>query len=233
MEYFASGIEFSAANAILAHYTNTWSLINLFLMFLESRSDFCSMEKTYLTTNKICKWDCNSFDLELEGHYSCCGLTWPPKYYTCSFCKREFKSAQALGGHMNVHRKDRAKLKLLSSLVLECQKPKTYSKLNPNSSPSNLISSPSVNLSFCPHHSLLPPLLTSPSSSLLPYGENRIKPLSPQLGDLSKEKTMAPFLGVEKLKQHAQKYEVDVADLERGFKDSKEVLDLELRLGYF
>ncbi|XP_061368973.1 zinc finger protein 10-like [Gastrolobium bilobum] len=39
------------------------------------------------------------------------GCRWPPRSYTCHFCKREFKSAQALGGHMNVHRRDRAKLK--------------------------------------------------------------------------------------------------------------------------
>ena len=31
--------------------------------------------------------------------------------YTCGFCKRQFQSAQALGGHMNVHRRDRAKLR--------------------------------------------------------------------------------------------------------------------------
>ncbi|XWS31461.1 hypothetical protein CRYUN_Cryun23aG0078100 [Craigia yunnanensis] len=205
-------------------------------MFLESRSDFCSMEKTYLTTNKIGKWDCNSFGLELEGDHSCCGLTWPPKYYTCSFCKRVFKSAQDLGGHMNVHRKDRARFRLFS-LVLEYQNPKPNSNPNPNSSPSNLISSRSVNFSLYPHHSLLSPFLTSPSSSLLPYGKNRRKPLIPQLGDLSKEKTITTFLGVEKLKRHAQKYELEVGwvtglDLERGFKDSNEVLDLELRLGY-
>lgn len=36
---------------------------------------------------------------------------WPPRSYSCSFCNREFRSAQALGGHMNVHRRDRAKLK--------------------------------------------------------------------------------------------------------------------------
>lgn len=28
-------------------------------------------------------------------------------YYECSFCKRGFTNAQALGGHMNIHRKDR------------------------------------------------------------------------------------------------------------------------------
>ncbi|KAA8549318.1 hypothetical protein F0562_001002 [Nyssa sinensis] len=31
--------------------------------------------------------------------------------YECTFCKRGFCNAQALGGHMNLHRKDKAKLK--------------------------------------------------------------------------------------------------------------------------
>ncbi|XP_074574048.1 uncharacterized protein LOC141830536 [Curcuma longa] len=35
---------------------------------------------------------------------------WPPRSYACTFCRREFKSAQALGGHMNSHRRDRALL---------------------------------------------------------------------------------------------------------------------------
>lgn len=39
------------------------------------------------------------------------GSMWPPRSYTCNFCRREFRSAQALGGHMNVHRRDRARLK--------------------------------------------------------------------------------------------------------------------------
>ncbi|XP_010543923.1 PREDICTED: probable transcriptional regulator RABBIT EARS [Tarenaya hassleriana] len=39
------------------------------------------------------------------------GCVWPPRTYRCSFCGREFRSAQALGGHMNVHRRDRARLK--------------------------------------------------------------------------------------------------------------------------
>ncbi|CAN6231220.1 unnamed protein product [Urochloa humidicola] len=52
-------------------------------------------------SNKQQPWrSCNSF----MG-------TWPPRSYPCSFCKREFRSAQALGGHMNVHRRDRARLR--------------------------------------------------------------------------------------------------------------------------
>ncbi|THU44937.1 hypothetical protein C4D60_Mb02t12640 [Musa balbisiana] len=39
------------------------------------------------------------------------GFTWPSRTYCCSFCRREFKSAQALGGHMNVHRRDKARLR--------------------------------------------------------------------------------------------------------------------------
>ncbi|KAI0527693.1 hypothetical protein KFK09_003298 [Dendrobium nobile] len=39
------------------------------------------------------------------------GCIWPPRSYPCSFCGRDFRSAQALGGHMNVHRRDRARLK--------------------------------------------------------------------------------------------------------------------------
>ncbi|XP_042455024.1 probable transcriptional regulator RABBIT EARS [Zingiber officinale] len=43
------------------------------------------------------------------------GCIWPPRFYSCSFCGRDFRSAQALGGHMNVHRKDRAMLKQYNS----------------------------------------------------------------------------------------------------------------------
>ncbi|GMH04252.1 hypothetical protein Nepgr_006091 [Nepenthes gracilis] len=53
-------------------------------------------------------WEEKAFSEAAEGR----GLwIWPPRSYSCSFCKREFSSAQALGGHMNVHRRDRALLK--------------------------------------------------------------------------------------------------------------------------
>ncbi|XP_058082472.1 zinc finger protein 8-like [Magnolia sinica] len=31
--------------------------------------------------------------------------------YECMFCKRGFSTAQALGGHMNIHRRDRARIR--------------------------------------------------------------------------------------------------------------------------
>ncbi|KAL8152722.1 hypothetical protein V2J09_010482 [Rumex salicifolius] len=33
--------------------------------------------------------------------------------YTCTFCEKGFSNAQALGGHMNIHRRDRARLRNL------------------------------------------------------------------------------------------------------------------------
>ncbi|KAK1265289.1 Transcriptional regulator TAC1 [Acorus gramineus] len=36
--------------------------------------------------------------------------------YDCNFCKRGFSNAQALGGHMNIHRKEKARLKKSSTV---------------------------------------------------------------------------------------------------------------------
>lgn len=52
-------------------------------------------------------WEVRAF---AEDTGNVMGMTWPPRSYTCAFCRREFRSAQALGGHMNVHRRDRARL---------------------------------------------------------------------------------------------------------------------------
>ncbi|KMZ74332.1 hypothetical protein ZOSMA_12G00160 [Zostera marina] len=54
-------------------------------------------------------WEEQAFAEDSAGGLG--GCVWPPRSYSCSFCGREFKSAQALGGHMNVHRRDRARLK--------------------------------------------------------------------------------------------------------------------------
>ncbi|XXG87359.1 hypothetical protein AAC387_Pa11g2068 [Persea americana] len=36
-------------------------------------------------------------------------VTGTGRFYACVFCKRGFSTAQALGGHMNIHRRDRAR----------------------------------------------------------------------------------------------------------------------------
>ncbi|KAK9123897.1 hypothetical protein Sjap_013499 [Stephania japonica] len=47
----------------------------------------------------------------IEDHQQSPSSTHQARSYECNFCKRGFSNAQALGGHMNIHRKDRAKLK--------------------------------------------------------------------------------------------------------------------------
>ncbi|CAL9137717.1 unnamed protein product [Musa acuminata var. zebrina] len=74
------------------------------------------------------------------------GFTWPSRTYCCSFCRREFKSAQALGGHMNVHRRDKARPRQSPP-----SNPKLGSKAVPcsNDAFSSMIS-PSIHLSCSP-----------------------------------------------------------------------------------
>ncbi|KAI3790694.1 hypothetical protein L2E82_03925 [Cichorium intybus] len=116
------------------------------------------------------------------------GFSWPPRSYTCTFCKREFRSAQALGGHMNVHRRDRARLRQMPcsrdlpihpqnfssnySLFNLNQDPNPHpnpnckSNPNPNMSQyfsSNLSSTPTMFPSFT-STSKLPPLMSSSPS---------------------------------------------------------------------
>ncbi|KAI3678832.1 hypothetical protein L6452_38135 [Arctium lappa] len=50
----------------------------------------------------------NSSDQELDQDDQV-GIVRGGRSYECIFCKRGFTTAQALGGHMNIHRKDRAK----------------------------------------------------------------------------------------------------------------------------
>ncbi|CAN4097829.1 unnamed protein product [Withania somnifera] len=59
-------------------------------------------------------WEVKAFE---EDTGNSMGATWPPRFYTCTFCRREFRSAQALGGHMNVHRRDRVRLNQTPSLA--------------------------------------------------------------------------------------------------------------------
>ncbi|KAL5569023.1 hypothetical protein UlMin_025598 [Ulmus minor] len=100
------------------------------------------------------------------------GCIWPPRSYSCSFCMREFRSAQALGGHMNIHRRDRARLKqTLISPNLDNTNISNHLHQNPNSSSNSSprVSSPSCSkeklVNISQHHFLLP---FSSSSSFPP-----------------------------------------------------------------
>ncbi|XP_050220024.1 transcriptional regulator SUPERMAN [Mercurialis annua] len=154
------------------------------------------------------------------------GFSWPPRSYTCSFCKREFRSAQALGGHMNVHRRDRARLRQSPPpLPKDGQCSILNLSMNPNPNVNNSSSAPLSALS-------------SPSFASNPFYE----PLSPKTSDLTKSKTRKSCLdggefdgvsqedGCNKL---LKKAEILRLDLEIGLlSDSKDELDLELRLGH-
>lgn len=141
-------------------------------------------------------WDFGNEASDLVG----AGFSWPPRSYICSFCKREFRSAQALGGHMNVHRRDRARLR---------QSPEAC---NGKFLPLNLNLDPNPNPSLTPN--------PTPFSSLLTKKFPHFTSMKfPPLPAETKEFKKRDFVRL---------------DLEIGLisTESKEELDLELRLGY-
>uniref|UniRef100_A0A7N0ZYE2 C2H2-type domain-containing protein n=1 Tax=Kalanchoe fedtschenkoi TaxID=63787 RepID=A0A7N0ZYE2_KALFE len=78
-------------------------------------------------------WEVRSF-AEDTARGMC--TTWPPRSYTCTFCRREFMSAQALGGHMNVHGRDRARLHQTGNSLMKINSPNP-SAVNPTLSSSS------------------------------------------------------------------------------------------------
>lgn len=86
-------------------------------------------------------WEEEAFAHNGDGLFG--SFIWPPRSYSCSFCKKEFRSAQALGGHMNIHRRERAKLKQSLNYTTPPQNPKLHKNL-PNPSFESL---PRVSLS--------------------------------------------------------------------------------------
>ncbi|XP_057719410.1 transcriptional regulator SUPERMAN-like [Arachis stenosperma] len=90
--------------------------------------------KYYVARNKKKNNNNNTrFEMEEQHRSSICSSSWPGRNYGCSFCKREFKSAQALGGHMNVHRRDRARLRSSSSSIWLSSSSDKPNKPNPSS----------------------------------------------------------------------------------------------------
>ncbi|XAR50912.1 hypothetical protein NMG60_11005377 [Bertholletia excelsa] len=80
-----------------------------FMMWSNRRPGLSSHLQAPTNSSYGDSWEEQAFAEDAAGALG--GCTWPPRSYSCSFCRREFRSAQALGGHMNVHRRDRARLK--------------------------------------------------------------------------------------------------------------------------
>ncbi|KAB1217826.1 putative transcriptional regulator RABBIT EARS [Morella rubra] len=73
-------------------------------------------------------WEEKAFAEDAAGPLG--GCVWPPRSYSCSFCTREFRSAQALGGHMNVHRRDRAMLRQALNPINEARHHQNNDQIN-------------------------------------------------------------------------------------------------------
>ncbi|KAK9057369.1 hypothetical protein SSX86_022209 [Deinandra increscens subsp. villosa] len=103
------------------------------------------------------KWENNNFIFEKDYRYD--GTSWRQRSFVCNFCKKEFNSAQALGGHMNVHRRDRARLR---------QSSPSTDPPNPNPNPN--FSSPPSSLMCLPFNTFHPSLfsldISAPSLSV-------------------------------------------------------------------
>ncbi|KAI3707460.1 hypothetical protein L6452_26000 [Arctium lappa] len=175
------------------------------------------------------------------------GFSWPPRSYTCTFCKREFRSAQALGGHMNVHRRDRARLRQMPSsrdLPLHRQHfSSNYSLLNLNPDP-NPNPNPNPNLTFSPYFSSnlsstptmfpsftstsMPPPLISPSPSSLQLSPStthpsyRLRPIGS--ANLTMMKSQIPSFGVHKYDGFLNEYENKIVK-------KSEIIRLNLEIG--
>ncbi|KAK8918573.1 putative transcriptional regulator RABBIT EARS [Platanthera zijinensis] len=159
-------------------------------------------------------WEERAFAEDSSGALG--GYIWPPRSYSCSFCLREFRSAQALGGHMNVHRRDRARMR--QSSIVEEEKDDDEEEAN--------------KVMVVRNSSLLlnPNCITNPN-----YGELRLQlkrgladeDEAPNGGILGKTKRRnslisSPFFFMPPLLQH----ELQLQEPEKTVED----LDLELRL---
>ncbi|KAK9931054.1 hypothetical protein M0R45_018350 [Rubus argutus] len=144
------------------------------------------------------------------------GYPWPPRSYTCSFCKREFKSAQALGGHMNVHRKDRARLRsspptdFIGQQLPTCSLPSWISP--PSHSPPPTFSSPSYTCHSENMKWVVGGTLFGPSLNL-------------ETLDLSTQMT----INAKSQEDGCMRLDLEIGVLGGHSKDD---IDLELRLGY-
>ncbi|PWA74345.1 zinc finger C2H2-type/integrase DNA-binding domain-containing protein [Artemisia annua] len=185
-------------------------------------------------------WEVKAF---AEDTGNIMGTTWPPRSYTCTFCRREFRSAQALGGHMNVHRRDRARLHQAQPNFKNPNLPSPSSStllINPtqelvaNGGLCLLYSLPNPNAIF--NHSSLDNELGNHSSFLSitphPSTENFMN-FQASFGTRSFNSSLSSFSNTKtSTSTNFQRNQKDSLDNKRKKTDSTiEGIDLELRLG--
>lgn len=199
---------------------------------------------------------------EDNGYTKLSGFSWPPRLYVCSFCKREFKSAQALGGHMNVHRRDRARLRQSpptspsSSPITNVAHDSTNLNLIPNPNPNltYVIQKPNnITSNYIIHSSTIPylkpptsPLIISTSSGASVNGTVRRSVTRPNPNFTTSTSTKTLNLINGNNKEHHHDHDIPYVNINKarekrelmklGFSNNVlrnyEDVDLELRLGY-
>ncbi|KAG0543661.1 hypothetical protein BDA96_02G208300 [Sorghum bicolor] len=134
--------------------------------------------------------------------------------YTCGYCKKEFRSAQGLGGHMNVHRLDRARL-----IHQQYMSSSSHRTAPPPSNPNPSCAVLDLGLSL---------------SSLLARGGGDggglPVPLEKQLGDRFSSASSAA--ATNDYYSEVKNLELRMGACSHGGDGTEERLDLQLRLGY-
>lgn len=148
----------------------------------------------------------------------------PIRSYDCTFCKRGFSNAQALGGHMNIHRKDKAKLKQAASSNNLYQQSFDISKIRASNSQISTIK-PSMEVMS---NSQDRNTATQRPNWILGAENDAMKSEKTQVGDVRKLSLFVEGSSPLKIDQR------EATSTEKGLLSSsseEEDLDLELRLG--
>ncbi|GMJ01186.1 hypothetical protein HRI_003787800 [Hibiscus trionum] len=106
------------------------------------------MEANHLQDSKSSSEETNKSEQSVYNTH-----TGSSRSYECLFCKRGFSTAQALGGHMNIHRKDRAKSRpssvpILLSGNIKVGDDENYPSLKSYSYPPHYSIAPEVHVSY-------------------------------------------------------------------------------------
>ncbi|KAJ9172400.1 hypothetical protein P3X46_015641 [Hevea brasiliensis] len=144
---------------------------------------------------------------------------WPPRSYFCNFCGREFGSAQALGGHMNVHRRDRARLKQYPA---DFQNDFLHHHQHQNPPKIDFVHNPKTGVFMSPAGVSTPMVMATGDISVINPGGRRKENVSSKRQ--RSDEIFTPKSSSMK-KDHLQ------PEVKRLCKDATQDLDLELRLG--